>query len=708
VCHLQDDDDAQAILSNTLIKQHTKILSASNSANANAQNSPPHSGRSLYNHTGYDQGPGSSMLNANNLSTPEDRPESTKTVSNLTVEISSDERSIPVRTEGLDIKSGESENKKSEKKKEVSGWLLPLRPTWKPVIDSSIFEGVVTMLILTNTITLALDHYGIEESTVRDLVVINIILYIAFAVEALGKIAGLGMLEYFSDGFNKFDFFVVVLTTAEMFMSQGSPLLSALRCFRLLRLLKLIRLWPSLGQQIKAILSSLNDLLYFSLLLCMFLFIFAVMGMQFFPDTLYAKDGTALRESYGNFGWAFLTTFQILTGENWNELMYSGVNYLGWSAVFYFGTIFIVGNYIMLSAFLAIMFSNFERIEDNQAVWYKELYKQMKTKLTCCNRGGTENKVVPNNNLDDTSVESKNNPKEKGSAVINTDDEARVGVGQQPQPQEEEQLELILIKGNKMDNLLQHSDIAAELPDLKLTIYGKSLGLFSVHNAARQWMVSVVNSSQFEGLITVCIFISVILLALDEPGVDPDSDFAASMFEADVVMTVIFLLEFIMKVFAYGLIMSEGTYLRDRWNVLDFVIVIVSVLNIFLSNLAFFRSFRLLRVLKSLRTLRMISRLDTLRLIVQSILSTLPALGNVYLIGQFVFTVFAIVGCQLFKGKLRMCFGPDDSVLDGVDEVDCADHDGVWRNGDTSFDNFGESMLALYELSSLEMWPTTL
>lgn len=95
---------------------------------------------------------------------------------------------------------------------------------------------------------------------------------------------------------------------------------------------------------------------------------------------------------------------------------------------------------------------------------------------------------------------------------------------------------------------------------------------------------------------------------------------------------------------------GKETYLRDPWNILDFVIVGFSVLNWILDSVSdvsvtFLRGFRALR---ALRPLRMVSKNEGLKLVVNSLLRAIPALFNVILINLLFLLVFGILGVQLF------------------------------------------------------------
>jgi hypothetical protein len=97
-------------------------------------------------------------------------------------------------------------------------------------------------------------------------------------------------------------------------------------------------------------------------------------------------------------------------------------------------------------------------------------------------------------------------------------------------------------------------------------------------------------------LILFAIFLSSLKLAIDTyvtnliPG-------------ADWFFAIFFGIEFLFKVIAYGFVTEESTYLRDSWNILDFIIVICSFIDISVSaiNLSFVKILRLLRTLRPLR-----------------------------------------------------------------------------------------------------------
>ena len=169
---------------------------------------------------------------------------------------------------------------------------------------------------------------------------------------------------------------------------------------------------------------------------------------------------------------------------------------------------------------------------------------------------------------------------------------------------------------------------------LKMTLSGTSLGCLTKQNIFRQWCARLVCSRPFELCTYVFIATSCVSLAMMSPDhmdkVRPDdpSSFWSGLFWLDVVTTIIFDLEMLLRIVAMGLYFGEDTYLSDGWNVLDFVVNICSTVDQASpsSNLGFFKA---LRAIRCLRALRLVSRNPGMRMVVNSILQSLPVAVNV-------------------------------------------------------------------------------
>ena len=149
-----------------------------------------------------------------------------------------------------------------------------------------------------------------------------------------------------------------------------------------------------------------------------------------------------------------------------------------------------------------------------------------------------------------------------------------------------------------------------------IKLSGKSLFILSASNKLRQWCASIVTYRHFDNFILVMIIFSTLLLTLESPIDDPNSKKLEVLFYIDIVVTFIFTMECLLKVIVFGFIFNgKDSYLRLAWNILDFIIVTVSIVSLSFTNINL--SFiKVLRVLRVLRPLRMISRNEGLKVAV--------------------------------------------------------------------------------------------
>ena len=112
----------------------------------------------------------------------------------------------------------------------------------------------------------------------------------------------------------------------------------------------------------------MRSILSLLFLLFLFILIFALLGMQLFGGAFNFEDGTP-PSNFNTFNIALLTVFQVLTGEDWNEVMYQGIESQGghrsgmiYSMYFIILTLF--GNYTLLNVFLAIAVDNLANAQE--------------------------------------------------------------------------------------------------------------------------------------------------------------------------------------------------------------------------------------------------------------------------------------------------------------------------------------------------------
>ena len=129
------------------------------------------------------------------------------------------------------------------------------------------------------------------------------------------------------------------------------------------------------------------------------------------------------------------------------------------------------------------------------------------------------------------------------------------------------------------------------------------------------------------------------------------------------VTSSVFIVEFVLNVISKGFMFAENAYLKNNWNILDFLIVIFTiltwVLESLLPNVSFVKGFRALR---ALRPLKIVSTNESLKIVVYSVFEAIPELASVALIVVLFLLVFGILGIQLFKGSMGSCNDTDISI----------------------------------------------
>jgi len=151
----------------------------------------------------------------------------------------------------------------------------------------------------------------------------------------------------------------------------------------------------------------------------------------------------------------------------------------------------------------------------------------------------------------------------------------------------------------------------------------------------------------------------------------------------DTFLTLSFLIEMLTKLVSLGLIMDNGSYLRDTWNCMDCFIVHTSMLDLILSNVNL-PFIKILRLLRTLRPLRVISHNVEMRLIVNSLFESFGALFNVVIVVFAVWLMFAIFAINIFAGKFFYC---DIGTYTYSSKFDCNNAGGSWVRYNQNFDD---------------------
>ena len=178
------------------------------------------------------------------------------------------------------------------------------------------------LIILINTVMLSLDSYPLLNNDMDSAFqYINYYFTSMFVIEAFLKIIGLGLWKFVWDKFNLFDFAVVLISVIELGISSGgSGGFSGLRAVWLFRIVWLARSWERLKLLIDSIAHTLIAIANFLLLLVLFIYVYALLGMTFFAGTMKfdndgpidKSNGTSPLWNFDNLWTAVVVVFELI------------------------------------------------------------------------------------------------------------------------------------------------------------------------------------------------------------------------------------------------------------------------------------------------------------------------------------------------------------------------------------------------------------
>ncbi|VDK63452.1 unnamed protein product [Onchocerca ochengi] len=559
------------------------------------------------------------------------------------------------------------------------------------LVKSQTFYWLVIVLVLLNTLVLTTEHYKQESWLDNFQTVANLFFVILFSMEMILKMYSLGLTTYTTSQFNRFDCFVVISSIIEfvlVYFDLMKPLgVSVLRSARLLRIFKVTKYWTSLRNLVSSLLNSLRSIMSLLLLLFLFIVIFALLGMQVFGGKFnFNPMNPKPRANFDTFIQALLT---ILTGEDWNTVMYNGIASFGgvgsWGVLVsvYYIVLFICGNYILLNVFLAIAVDN---LADADSLTNAEKEEE---------QAEVEEEVAEDDYEDEKYDENGNEETRDDSRIV--------------MEEEEEGGEIITARPRRISELVT---VKQQKPIPKAS----SLFILSHTNPFRVFCNKIVNHSYFTNSVLICILVSSAMLAAEDP-LEAQSPRNTILNYFDYFFTTVFTVEITLKVVVYGLMFHKGSFCRNAFNLLDILVVAVSLVSFVLKSDAI-SVVKILRVLRVLRPLRAINRAKGLKHVVQCVIVAVKTIGNIMLVTFMLQFMFAIIGVQLFKGTFFRC--NDESK---TTEYECRgeflsyeDGDPMkplrmrreWVKNDFNFDNVGDAMISLFVVSTFEGWPDLL
>jgi hypothetical protein len=241
----------------------------------------------------------------------------------------------------------------------------------KSFMSSTFMFWFFILYNLINNIVLAMNRYNQPKSETRITKQMNTVFTYFSFVEITLKIFSYGIIKFISDPLDFVSGSVALLNFLDMFVLRGTgdyarsfQVINTLRTFKVLKMFKMLKPIQSMKLIVRVITEAIVIFFYVTILIFIFLFVYALLGMQLFGGHFNFPDGIP-RQNFDTFFHSFISVFQILNFQHWNDLLYSSMRARSnWIAIIYYISWLIIGNYILQNLFLAFMLSMF--VEDNE------------------------------------------------------------------------------------------------------------------------------------------------------------------------------------------------------------------------------------------------------------------------------------------------------------------------------------------------------
>ena len=232
--------------------------------------------------------------------------------------------------------------------------LFAVREKIKLFVESKVFTTIIFILIVLNTISLGVETFVLPDNVMHMLNIFNYVCIAIFILEIVLKLIAYGW-NFFKDGWNLFDTFIVIVSVLPMITFFSSVrTFRIFRMFRALRALRVMKRLEKLRIIVQALLSALPSVAWVVLLLLLIYYIFAVIGTNLFAELSPDYFGTLWRSAY--------TLFQITLADDLGNIsrpLLSG----GIGPVIYFVSFVALSTILVLNVIVGVVVDSVAEIK---------------------------------------------------------------------------------------------------------------------------------------------------------------------------------------------------------------------------------------------------------------------------------------------------------------------------------------------------------
>ncbi|XP_023221349.1 voltage-dependent T-type calcium channel subunit alpha-1I-like [Centruroides sculpturatus] len=426
------------------------------------------------------------------------------------------------------------------------------------IVTSKYFDLAIAAVIGLNVVTMAMEFYMMPKELVYALKIFNYFFTAVFILEAVMKVLALGVVKYLKDKWNQLDVIIVILSivgiTLEEMESDVMPInptiMRVMRVLRIARVLKLLKMAKGIRALLDTVMQALPQVGNLGLLFFLLFFIFAALGVELFGrlecTEEFPCEGLGEHAHFRNFGMAFLTLFRVATGDNWNGIMKDTLRescdsssdcvrnccVSAFIAPLYFVVFVLMAQFVLVNVVVAVLMKHLE-----------ESHKHME---------------------DDLEMDAE--------------------IEQELAAEQEQKLREVAAAESLLEVVIFY---LPNFINLNIIIYCTLCYVTKLmeppyyinYSKPRLFTHSIVTSKYFDLAIAAVIGLNVVTMAMEFYMMPKELVYALKIF--NYFFTAVFILEAVMKVLALGVV----KYLKDKWNQLDVIIVILSIVGITLEEM---------------------------------------------------------------------------------------------------------------------------
>jgi len=446
--------------------------------------------------------------------------------------------------------------------------------------------------------------------------------------------------------------------------------------FRASRAFKLIGKWDALTNTLAFLWESIEDIFYVSLLLVIFIFIFAFIGMELFAnelkinsnDEIDLENGLSMRVNFDSIGYALIAVFTAQISDCWSvyHFQYTRVSK---AAIAYFPICLLIFNIIIMNLFVAVMLEKFFSDDQKQAQADEE-------------------------RRNEEFIEKQKKIAEKSGTKVY---KHRVKT---------------LLMALKTYNVVLSLDAQCKEKKGKTVesyVTGISLNCFDEKSDFRLFIYTIIKHWAFAVTVYLCVFANSLAITVFTPLRDPKSGLYVAARVVDITTTCLLGFEIFAKIVVYGLV-SNGpkSFLRSYFNVFDLLSTLATI-TAYIYGYDEGPFAKILFLLRTLRVLRMVNLNKGCRRRCKAIIAGFKNIGETILIATLLIMVFGFIGVHLFKQRYNYCLPVNNESTDNIDTIyDCLNLGREWADQDIGFNSILHSCLTLFEMFTSKSWYVTL